>query len=291
MEYKDGKPDGEETRWSEDGETVITELTWRAGNKYTGYETTSEGKANYLNGQLHGPQVKYGYISGKLKQYISAEKIYNNGKLDGIQKNYTNILHTDIVQQESELLYDNGIAISGWFMNFNEQDGTLLQEIKLIRPPQNEERTEPHSNYPGNLVPDGLIKTYNYQTDSFDGEEVWVNGVKTKYSYISLVATADDGYDAADDSYDAGDIIFNVLDTTAPYEKYRKVSKAEYTAYGASAALTPSAINAKSSSIATSDNCLEAWISAFREEVGEDALIVSEQLSEWESWCSEGRLP
>ncbi|EPW8810489.1 toxin-antitoxin system YwqK family antitoxin [Pseudomonas aeruginosa] len=290
QEFKNGKPDGTETGWTGDGKKVITELTWSAGRKLSGYETNSNEKLNYLNGQLHGPQTKYGYLTGSLKQYVASEENYKDGKLDGVQKTYINTLHTEIIQQESEVIYENGTAVSGWLKTFNKQDGKPIQEIKLVQPDKVEDenfRTE----YPGNLVPDGLIKTYNYQTDSFDGEEVWVNGVKTKYSYISLVATADDGYDAADDSDDAGDMVFNVLDTTAPYEKYRKVSKAEYTAHGASTALNPSATNAKSSSIVTSDNCLEAWISAFREEVGEDALIVSEQLSEWESWCSEGRLP
>lgn len=283
-EYKDGKPDGEETRWSDDGETVLTELTWRAGNKYDGYETTSEGKANYLNGQLHGPQVIYGYISGKLKKYVSAEQNYNNGKPDGIQKNYKNILHTEIVQQESEFLYDNGIAISGWFRNFNAVDGKLLQEVKLIRTTQDEDDDddELYSNYPEGLVPDGLVRLYDRETDSPNGEEAWVNGVKIKYSHISLIAS---------DRYDYGDMVFKVLDTAAPYEKYKNVSKEEYDSYGKSPSLNPRSTTTKTSSIATSDNCLDAWITAFREEVGEDALIVSEQLSEWEGWCNEGKMP
>lgn len=39
------------------------------------------------------------------------------------------------------------------------------------------------------------------------------------------------------------------------------------------------------------EQCLNAWIEAFREDVGEDAMIVGEQLSEWSGWCSEGKLP
>lgn len=281
-EYKDGKPDGEETRWSDDGETVLTELTWRAGNKYDGYETTSEGKANYLNGQLHGPQVIYGYISGKLKQYVSTEENYNNGKLDGIQKKYINFLHTEIVQQESELLYDNGIAISGWLRNFNSQDGTLLQEIKLIRAPHNKERDELLDSYPGNLVPDGLIKPYNYQTDSLDGEELWANGVKVKYYSESFLV---------DD-----EPIFHILDTSASYKTYKQVSRNEYLAFMGQPSLNSSSMENRVSPItdstaSSSQECLDAWISAFREGMGEDALIVSEQIDEWNGWCSEGRLP
>lgn len=37
--------------------------------------------------------------------------------------------------------------------------------------------------------------------------------------------------------------------------------------------------------------CLDAWITAHRKEVGELALISYDQISEWESWCSEGKTP
>ncbi|OGB24022.1 MAG: hypothetical protein A3I66_17130 [Burkholderiales bacterium RIFCSPLOWO2_02_FULL_57_36] len=270
-EYKDGKQDGEETRWSDDGETVLTELTWRAGKKYDGYETTSEGyKGNYLNGQLHGPQ-KHG----------STEENYENGKLHGVQKKFVSPLHSGVIQQESEVTYDNGVALSGWFKQFKDMDGSVIQEIKLVQSPHRNDE-DFRTKYPGDLVPDGLVRFYDRETDSPNGEEIWANGVKIKHSYISLVAS---------DSYDYGDMVFNVLDTAAPYEEYKEVSKDEYDSYGKSPALNSSTITTKTSSVAASDNCLDAWITAFREEVGEDALVVSEQLNEWEDWCSEGRRP
>lgn len=42
---------------------------------------------------------------------------------------------------------------------------------------------------------------------------------------------------------------------------------------------------------ATSGNCLDAWIGAFRREVSETAPIHSEQLNEWEDWCADGKYP
>lgn len=39
------------------------------------------------------------------------------------------------------------------------------------------------------------------------------------------------------------------------------------------------------------ENCLDAWIIAFRKEVGEEAPIGSEQLDEWEGWCASGKYP
>jgi hypothetical protein len=40
-----------------------------------------------------------------------------------------------------------------------------------------------------------------------------------------------------------------------------------------------------------SGDCLDAWIAAFRSEVGEAAPIGSEQLNEWEDWCASGQYP
>lgn len=229
--FKEGKPEGKETRWTADGSTVITELVWSNGNKFSGYETDSEGKQNYVNGQLHGPQMKYGYIVGSLKQFVAAEENYTDGKLDGVQKHYKNILHTDIVQQQSEIIYQNGTAVSGWVRQFSTPDGKVLQEIKLVHTEQAEDE-DFFSGYPGNLVPDGVIQSYNAQTGELDGEERWVNGVKeTQSSLISTVA------------------------------------------------------------VASAETCEDAWMNAYREEVGEEAMITHDQIGEWEQWCAEGKMP
>ncbi|PTQ70315.1 hypothetical protein [Pseudomonas sp. GV071] len=39
------------------------------------------------------------------------------------------------------------------------------------------------------------------------------------------------------------------------------------------------------------EQCLNAWITAYHDDVGEDAIIVGEQLDEWKGWCGEGKLP
>lgn len=229
--FKDGKPDGVETRWTADGSKVITELSWKNGEKFSGYETDSEGRQNYANGQLHGPQTKYDYIVGSLKQFVSAEENYKDGKLEGVQKHYKNILHTDIVQQQSEVNYENGTAVSGWFRQFSIPEGQVLQEIKLVRTQQADDE-DFYSDYPGNLVPDGVIHSYNPQTGQLEGEERWVNGVRE--SAPSLLTTA-----AAD----------------------------------------------------SAESCEDAWMTAYREEVGEEAMITHDQIGEWEQLCAEGKLP
>jgi len=39
------------------------------------------------------------------------------------------------------------------------------------------------------------------------------------------------------------------------------------------------------------EECQALWISAYQAEIGEDAMINSEQLDEWRGWCSEGKKP
>ncbi|MGF0239967.1 hypothetical protein ACQR3P_24185 [Rhodococcus sp. IEGM1300] len=39
------------------------------------------------------------------------------------------------------------------------------------------------------------------------------------------------------------------------------------------------------------DQCLAAWVHAYRQEEGEDAMVTADQSSEWEDWCRAGKLP
>ncbi|ALU49750.1 TPA: hypothetical protein ACHSDM_004718 [Pseudomonas aeruginosa] len=37
--------------------------------------------------------------------------------------------------------------------------------------------------------------------------------------------------------------------------------------------------------------CLDDWIAAYRQEEGDEVAIIHDQITEWQQWCSEGRLP
>jgi len=39
------------------------------------------------------------------------------------------------------------------------------------------------------------------------------------------------------------------------------------------------------------ETCVSLWTSAYRKEVGEDAVITADQLGEWNIWCNEGKRP
>lgn len=39
------------------------------------------------------------------------------------------------------------------------------------------------------------------------------------------------------------------------------------------------------------NQCVDDWVTAFRKEQGADAVVSHDQLTEWESWCKQGKLP
>jgi hypothetical protein len=39
------------------------------------------------------------------------------------------------------------------------------------------------------------------------------------------------------------------------------------------------------------DSCVDQWSAAFHKENGEDAMIISDMLDEWETWCKAGKHP
>lgn len=52
----------------------------------------------------------------------------------------------------------------------------------------------------------------------------------------------------------------------------------------------PSPQAAASSGVAD-NGCVPLWIAAYRKENGNDAIVTADQLSEWGSWCKDGRKP
>ena len=103
-------------------------------------------------------------------------------------------------------------------------------------------------------MPDGLIKKYNALLDTTTGEELWVNGVKV---------------DHPPQLQESQEYSINIRKEETPREEYL----------------------ADSTQAFSSEGCLDAWITAYRKEIGDEAMIVSEQINEWEDWCSEGKLP
>lgn len=49
--------------------------------------------------------------------------------------------------------------------------------------------------------------------------------------------------------------------------------------------------SSKATQVSGTNDCVSAWTSAYRKEVGEDALVRSDQLGEWEEWCKQGKKP
>lgn len=38
-------------------------------------------------------------------------------------------------------------------------------------------------------------------------------------------------------------------------------------------------------------SCFDQWVDAYHQELGEDAMVTHDQMTEWEEWCSEGKHP
>ncbi|RON63102.1 hypothetical protein [Pseudomonas fluorescens] len=60
---------------------------------------------------------------------------------------------------------------------------------------------------------------------------------------------------------------------------------------GAKAAPALINISTSSSNQADIDNCVDQWGAAFHKENGEDAMVISDMLDEWENWCKAGKHP
>jgi len=268
-EYKDAKKDGKNTSWTNNGKEIISDLTWKDGKEHDGFVTTMEGRFSYLDGQLNGKQVRYGYYINQAR-YTKGEENYKNGRLDGVQRYFLNPLHTEIVKPESEIIYDNGVAISGWFREYGSQNYELLQEYKLVQSPKRNS-DDFRSKYPGNLVPDGLVKeSSGYGSES---EALWANGIIIKKADFRTPST------------------FFVIAEINPHEKYRQVTKSEYASFGPSSLLNLSESSKEDSPLLESENCVNERIADFHEELGEDAMISRDQLGEWEEECNQGESP
>lgn len=268
LEYAGGRKNGREQRWSDDGAEVLTDLQWKDGKEYAGFITNEHGRFQYADGKLHGEQIN------RSADRLNAIENRNNGLLDGLVKKYTRIpITTKEDKQYLEILYKDGEAVSGWIRQFDHKNGGLIQEIKLVRAPESEIQGT-YDKYPDSLVPDGLIKSIDVDAlyPMVTGEELWVGGFKVKYMT---------SFSGENDYYvrDPGNDIYG----------YRSVSREVYDAF--SGLTGDQSVSSVSSSVLNSDDCLGLWISAYREEVGQDAMIGSEQLGEWRSWCEEGKRP
>lgn len=56
-------------------------------------------------------------------------------------------------------------------------------------------------------------------------------------------------------------------------------------------AVAPAKISASSSTNSEVDQCVDDWAKAYRKDAGEEALIINDQLEEWESRCTQQRRP
>jgi len=62
--------------------------------------------------------------------------------------------------------------------------------------------------------------------------------------------------------------------------------------FGGAVSSAPVAVSATASVKVTPDEaCSSKWVDAFHKENGEDAMITSDQMDEWDQWCAKGKHP
>lgn len=123
----------------------------------------------------------------------------------------------------------------------------------------------------------GELKAYGLKSNKLVSSTIWVggvlNGVAETFSdetqkLVWKATLVDDKLDGDVEEYDhsSGDLV-----KTTTYKSGVKVE--------------PQSVSA------SKEGCYDSWMSAYRKEVGDEAAITSDQISEWEQWCIEGKTP
>jgi len=298
-----------------DGDKLVYEAELSAGKK-NGAEIAYSPKTgnpvfvkNWANDRYDGVVEEYA------DDILISSKEYKNGIQHGDQKTWShdgkNLL-SDISWAEgkpvtgfmgdefSKTDYVDGY-VDGAIVFYREHNGAkyVSKEMHLTRSKWN--GTWKSFDYPAKTESLEQI----YEVEYSDGKPVsgWYRQFD-KYNgnfvqKINLTAIANpDGADN-DDPYPpdfAPDGRINVYseaeEKVTGYEVWRNGERVEYDrGYGVTYIEEPQLTESTTPDPKQADTCQDEWINAYRKDVGEDALIVSEQLDEWNTWCSEGKRP
>lgn len=69
------------------------------------------------------------------------------------------------------------------------------------------------------------------------------------------------------------------------------LSDGNYQADGRFVPLESAQPTATTSAANNQKSCFDQWVDAYHQELGEDAMVSHDQMTEWEEWCSEGKRP
>ncbi|RDU94943.1 toxin-antitoxin system YwqK family antitoxin [Trinickia dinghuensis] len=234
---------------------------------------------------------KHGALDGSLKLSGGQsdgpllEATFSNGQPDGTEKVYSwtdhKLIHT--------FPWSKGVA-AGTEEAFDANTGALVKRATFV-----------DGKYEGEVVhyaPDG--KQVTLRATYVNGK---LNGPYKEWDPSGpLIAdkTYSNGVEVGADGSDVGSCVNEWEDAYRAVPSHPAFPAPELTQkWEAScrAGKHPSAPDAEMPSPAvsiekpTSDGCVKAWTAAYRHENGDDAVVTTDQLGEWKSWCKVGKEP
>ncbi|KVT93172.1 hypothetical protein WK60_11995 [Burkholderia ubonensis] len=262
MAFKGGRPDGQLTIYTPDG--VSQKLATIA----------------FRDGEPDGRQEIYSPTTHRLVHASNWTKGAPEGQEEGFDENTGNRILI--------ATYVNG-QVNGPFTRYAADGKQITYRAIFVngKPEGTEETYDPmtgkltgRAEYTNGLL-NGTVKRWNadgklvYEKDYQNGQE--------SLPAPAVTACLDRRYTAF---YRSGDLRENV--NSEQRNQWEAECKEES---GGSASSTRRSESAATTSSSDSDICVSIWTAAFHRENGDDAIVTTDQLNEWQSWCKKGKRP
>ncbi|WP_052007276.1 toxin-antitoxin system YwqK family antitoxin [Burkholderia paludis] len=262
MTFKGGRPDGKLTMYTPDGASQkLATITFK-------------------NGEPDGRQEIYSPTTHRLVHASNWTKGAPEGQEEGFDENTGNRILI--------ATYVNG-QVNGPFTRYAADGKQITYRAIFVngKPEGTEETYDPmtgkltgRAEYTNGLL-NGTVKRWNadgklvYEKDYQNGQE--------SLPAPAVTACLDRRYTAF---YRSGDLRENV--NSEQRNQWEAECKEES---GGSANSTRRSESAATTSSSDSDICVSIWTAAFHRENGDDAIVTTDQLNEWQSWCKKGKRP
>ncbi|WP_155713106.1 toxin-antitoxin system YwqK family antitoxin [Burkholderia stagnalis] len=262
MAFQGGRPDGQLTIYTPDGASQkLATIAFR-------------------DGEPDGRQEIYSPTTHRLVHASNWTKGAPEGQEEGFDENTGNRILI--------ATYVNG-QVNGPFTRYAADGKQITYRAIFVngKPEGTEETYDPmtgkltgRAEYTNGLL-NGTVKRWNadgklvYEKDYQNGQE--------SLPAPAVTACLDRRYTTF---YRSGDLRENV--NSEQRNQWEAECKEEF---GASASSTRRSESAATTSSSDSDMCVSIWTAAFHRENGDDAIVTTDQLNEWQSWCKKGKRP
>ncbi|WP_175867937.1 toxin-antitoxin system YwqK family antitoxin [Burkholderia diffusa] len=262
MSFTSGQLDGELDSYAPDDTShLFTKITFRAGNadgRMDIYSPTTHRLVHTLtwaNGVLNGDEKGFDESTGNRVLQASLVGGKYEGKVTGYAPDGNLVIYS--------ASYTNGLK-QGVEETFDPQTGKPTGHAQYVDGKLN--GTVRRWNADGKLI---------YEKDYQNGQEAPDSDAVTacldrRYTAFGKAADNEQNVDAAQRN------------------EWEAACKEEQRESSTPATNSASTAPAESGSL---DRCVSSWTAAYRHENGADAMVTTDQLGEWNSWCKAGKEP